>query len=596
MIEISKKSTPILLLGALFVLGALASGCSSSDDGDDPLNPPVVDTTAPPNVLSFQVIPGDGHVLVSWAFPQNPDHDTNGIMLRRATDAAPTMETGAVVYEGAALSFTDNTINNDTLYFYSAFTYDHSGNYSTGSSDSCTPRVGAPIVFADENLEIFIRAELGIPSEDITDLNMLTLVELNARAEEIADLQGIQYCLNLEILLLGNNQLGNDSNVQLIALLTKLRQLDLGQNELTIIPNFSALIMLEDFDLVGTAITSLGPLSAVTSLMDLAIGVCPVSDLSPLESLTNLVELTLIQTDITSLSSLENLVNLESLQITNNSISDLSPLSNLANLTSLTIQSTDISDLSPLSGMSQLATLSISTCDVEDLGPLANLTSLSSLGVSNCQITDVSPLAGLSNLGYLSLESNPIRDISALSTLTGLVSFTARNCRISDIGILGGCPGLVDAYLHNNPLNTEMVLTNIPALEAAGASVAYSYESELVQLMGLWSIGSITQDGVSVDPSEFFEWDPSTVGSTLTVYPFGAYISEDVDASGAPTYIEDGVFVVDGSNVSVVVHTENGVDVNPPYEAFSGTWAKAGTDMVFTTVVEETTIVMTWIR
>ena len=160
--------------------------------------------------------------------------------------------------------FTDGGAVNGTLYHYTAFAYDNSGNYSEGVSDTCTAHQASAVLITDENLEMLIRTELGIPSGDITDLQMLQLTELDANGQAIADLQGIQHATNLTRLELNSNSLGNDSNLQLLAQLTNLQRLTLMENGFTIIPEFNGMSI---FNQVLAADSQANPLGLVTSPM-----------------------------------------------------------------------------------------------------------------------------------------------------------------------------------------------------------------------------------------------------------------------------------------------------------------------------------------
>ena len=105
----------------------------------------------------------------------------------------------------------------------------------------------------------------------------------------------------------------------------------------------------------------------------------------------------------------------------------------------------------------------------------------------------------------------------------------------------------------------------------------------------------MTSAAATSDPAVFFEWDPETVTNTFTVYPFGDYTAEDMDIAGDVVYYETGEVIVDGSSISIMVFTEDGVNV-PHREVFGGTWAIVAEELVFTMVDGPTTIVMTWVR
>lgn len=587
----------ILIFGFMAFLVLLsfgAAGCSSSDDDDDGGTTPTPDTTPPPEVTSFLALPADGHVTLSWSLPIS--NDLAGVQIRRATEAAPTATTGDVVYEGLTSPYVDSAVTNDQVYYYGAFTYDDARNFSAGVTRTCTPRTGAGVTFADANLEQALREELGVPSGDITDVQMESLLELDLAYEGIADLQGLQYATNLYDLDLSDNVLDNDGNLQLLAQLTALRYLDLGGNEFTVLPDLTALTLLEQLTLIDLPISSLAPLSGMASLTHLQFGYCSVSDLAPLQNLTSLRRLSFQNCDVTSLGPLSGLANLESLQILHCAISSLDVAAQLPQLLHLGVEYAGVTDLAPLAGLTQLQTLTLAGNGLSDLTPLAGLSGLTVLQVGGNQVRDVSPLAGLTGLESLDIGSNPILDISMLDGLTGLTYFSAGQCWISDISVLSGWSELTDVDLFGCAVGTESVESVIPALETANVEVNFDYESAFLQLLGVWNIGSITANGDGIDPGDFFGWDPETVSNHLIVFPWGEYRSEDLDADGLPLYYERGHLVLDGDNVSVQAFEMDGEAVWPIEEVFAGTWARDGTDLVFTTVDGADTVVMTWVR
>ncbi len=560
-----------LLLVGLSLLGVLATGCSS-DDATTPVTPPVVDTTAPGEITDLLAVPGDGQVTLSWINPQ--EIDLTGIMLRRGTDTAPTIETGEIVFEGLAGSFVDEGVTNDTVYYYTAFTYDNDENYSTGVNTSCTPHVASVISIPDLNLDALIRAELGIPAGDITDLDMLTLTELSASDQSIANLQGLEYCLNMQDLNLNSTGLTDAGHTEILSGLTKLVSLEFEYNDITIVPDLSNLTSLERLYMMDNPIVSLSPLEQVTSLVELQFGICTVSDLTPLESMVNLEYLYMWRTDISSLDGLENMTSLER----------------------LFVSFSEVSDLTPLSGLTNLASLSIIGGHITDLSVLGSLDLLQTVNMSNNLITDLNPLAGLTNLEVLSIGSNPVRSIAALSSVGSLENLWAAQTEISNISTLTNLSALLTVNLDNCPLTTDDVQTVIPSLEGAGVDVTFNYDLDLVELMGPWSIASVTVDGVDTAPADFFEWDPAAVRNIFTVYPYGEYHSEDLDVDDNVVYHEIGTFEVAGTAVTITVVTEDGVDVHPPYVAFEGTWTKTAGDLVFNGDNEGTPFILTWSR
>lgn len=92
-------------------------------------------------------------------------------------------------------------------------------------TDSNDPNV---VTFSDINFEILIRDKLNKPTGDISKSDMLTISDLYGQDNNIKNINGIQYCENLEYLSLVNNQI---IDISYIKNLTKLKRIDLPINE-----------------------------------------------------------------------------------------------------------------------------------------------------------------------------------------------------------------------------------------------------------------------------------------------------------------------------------------------------------------------------
>jgi hypothetical protein len=105
---------------------------------------------APADVSNFQANPGDCQVALSWINPG--DDDFVGVNIRYRTDHYPEhYQDGVSVYNGSGISYNHSDLQNNIIYYYSAFTYDDKGNYSSTAHASATPQANpgtnqAPIV------------------------------------------------------------------------------------------------------------------------------------------------------------------------------------------------------------------------------------------------------------------------------------------------------------------------------------------------------------------------------------------------------------------------------------------------------------------
>lgn len=107
------------------------------------------DVTPPLNVQNFTALPNQNNISLSWNNP--PDSDFIFTRVVRSTGFFPTDPfNGLVVYEGADQSFVDTDVVPGKIYYYSAFTRDLTGNYSSGALSSAMivwySESGAPIV------------------------------------------------------------------------------------------------------------------------------------------------------------------------------------------------------------------------------------------------------------------------------------------------------------------------------------------------------------------------------------------------------------------------------------------------------------------
>lgn len=100
------------------------------------LRPP--DITPPTNVSDFEAIPGDSQITLKWRNP--PDPDFKGVRIMRSTKFYPREPwEGELVYESKKTSFVDTGLINGQRYYYTAFSYDYAGNYSSGAIASAVP-------------------------------------------------------------------------------------------------------------------------------------------------------------------------------------------------------------------------------------------------------------------------------------------------------------------------------------------------------------------------------------------------------------------------------------------------------------------------
>ena len=111
------------------------------------------DTTAPGPVTGLTATPNDKEVLLQWTNPLDPDF--SNVKARYATNGYPVSPDGGSPVDngnsgifpgspGADVSFTHESLDNDTTYFYALFAVDSSGNHSAVVVGSASPEDMTP--------------------------------------------------------------------------------------------------------------------------------------------------------------------------------------------------------------------------------------------------------------------------------------------------------------------------------------------------------------------------------------------------------------------------------------------------------------------
>ena len=88
------------------------------------------DTTPPTNPSNVKVESLNNGVTVTWQNPKDKDFDY--VRVVRNLNEKKGYNNGQVVYEGSGLYFVDSKVKEGIQYFYSLFSRDRSGNYSSG--------------------------------------------------------------------------------------------------------------------------------------------------------------------------------------------------------------------------------------------------------------------------------------------------------------------------------------------------------------------------------------------------------------------------------------------------------------------------------
>ena len=310
----------------------------------------------------------------------------------------------------------------------------------------------------DPNLESAISETLNIPdTSPITQQAMLQLTDLALLDSSIADLTGLKYATNLEVLNLVNNQI---TDISSLANLTNLTHLYLGDNALQTIEPLAGLIHLQVLDLYNTGLKDITPLANLTALESLGLVRNMIADISPLAGLKNLKRLRLAENPIQDFTPLLELDAVElDIEIDFSRLDQLNlvvtiPDSNLERairdtlslpdgvlltqlemlrLTELQASQRNITDLTGLQYATNLEILHLWGNQIQDVTTLANLTKLRDLDLAYNAVVSVEPLARLINLQRLNLTFNRVQNITPLVNLTNLQRLSIRHNLVTDI-------------------------------------------------------------------------------------------------------------------------------------------------------------------
>ncbi len=309
------------------------------------------------------------------------------------------------------------------------------------------------IEIPDPSLRVVIAEAIGLRlNAPILRAHLETLVALEAKNSNISNLTGLEAAINLKILDLGGESVGEEDGVvnsNSVSDLSPLRHLALERLNLEYNNNIS----------------DISAVSEMTELIRLRLAGNSLKDISPVAGLTNLRLLTLDNNSISDISQIAGLTNLRWLYLGNNSLSNISALAGLKNLTWLQINDNIVSDISAMEGLAKLERLDFSNNAIWDISAVEGLAKLERLGLSNNSISDIFATAGLTNLELLVLEMNAISDISPVAGLTNLKWLNLNNNSISNISALAGLIKLERLDLSNNSISDISALSGLTKLE-----------------------------------------------------------------------------------------------------------------------------------
>ena len=289
-------------------------------------------------------------------------------------------------------------------------------------------------------------------------------------------------------------------------------------------------INLTSLDLYYNDITDLSPLAGLTNLTSLNLYYNDITDISPVAGLTNLETLNLKDNDITDISPLAGLTNLRWLDLWDNRIWDVSALKDLTNLDSLFIGDNLIFDLSPLVantglGAGDVIDLRISRA-LNEISLNTHLPALRARGVTVHRTYLYFSGPQTVNVGQTVTLNFNVRDTIDLSRLKLEVEIYTTDLSIlsvteEDFLKQNGAPtffteGIIDA---TDPENVKCEGIEIIRLDRSGASgsgvlVSVTFRGNAIGYGGVYFDAEIlTASGEDILHSEQYRWALEVVAS-----------------------------------------------------------------------------------
>ena len=454
----------------------------------------------------------------------------------------------------------------------------------------------------DPNFRKLINNELGNPDDAAVtaeDMKEITYLSING-SSDVADIEGIQYAVNLESL----NMTGDIKSVDKIAGLTKLRRLTIAGNnllrdlsllgskpDLTLLDvnnctNLTSLagITVENYpkleELSCSRCTALNDISALSgeeipTLIAADFEDCAIADISPLKGYTSIEELELEKVEITGENreaykeTVSSMTGLKTLYMPYCDITDedTEMFSTLQNLQTLVLNmndltSTDFCDQLP----QEIEVLSLHGNDIEEMGNLDRLTNLTILGMGDNNVTDFSFISKLT-----SLTNGDIRHAE------GTESFPCRETyyygsQSEPIEIKDGQVVIENPYIgvNGNPVSFEGA--EIVSTDDVGVTVSYDAAANEITLGKIPSRASVN----SITIEAGYNLPVSNGEYKVTELRIVTYVKEKTHEHiwGSPTY----TWSADGKTCTAErVCTEDSSHVESEKAAAAGEFTKPAT-------------------
>lgn len=341
----------------------------------------------------------------------------------------------------------------------------------------------------DPGLNAAIREALNNPAGPLTQQELLSLTNLNARSRNVSSIAGLEAARNLISLNLPINRL---TNFALPSEFTKLTTLDVSVNPLT---NFSlpsgltnlavltlesdglanltlpgGLTGLKSLDLSGNQFTSFNPLSNLTSLTFLDLSFNSFTNFSVPKGLTNLTTFLCGGNPLTNITLPSDLMALTDLYLSENLLTRFTLPSGLTNLIELHLFFNQLTNLTLPADLGNLVELDLDFNRLSSLDLPSNLNRLGFLRLRANQFTDFNLPASLTGLSYLDISTNPLTHITLPAGLGHLTTLRLSENQLTSLRLPVGLTNLAFLNLTENQLTNIVLPPDLNRLETLDLS------------------------------------------------------------------------------------------------------------------------------
>lgn len=318
----------------------------------------------------------------------------------------------------------------------------------------------------DANLKRVIQNVLSLNSDDnITADDMAKLKSFSAASQNIKDLEGMQYAINLQQVSFDYNPLENLSPLNN---LTNLSDLYLQHTNITNLADLTNLPNLVDLRINYNNIKDISSINNFSKLTVLGADSNQIDNISSLSSLKAMQQFSFVGNNISDISVVQYYPEIQGVWASNNPINDISILGNKNTLQVVQLANINTSDFTPLATLSELKRVDLSKNNLSDISFLKNsANNLYYVFLQHNNLTDITPLSGTKNIGIMGLDyNNQLEDFSPLLNNHELAALSLSGTKIENIDFINPAnfPKLSQLYLASNHISDLSPLSALSTL------------------------------------------------------------------------------------------------------------------------------------